>query len=62
MVHIAPLNLFLGAQDLASLAATGGQNGPTGFGGHAVTEAMRLASLPNVRLVSSFHCFLLVRP
>ena len=50
------LRARLGAQDLAALATAGGENRAAATGGHAGAEAVRLRTLPDVRLVSSLHC------
>lgn len=52
----APRAPYLGAQDLAALPAARSKDRSAGAGGHAGTEAMGLAALPNVRLVCSLHC------
>ena len=51
----------LGAQNLASLATAGRENRAAATGGHASAEAVRLRTLPNVRLVCTLHCSSLMR-
>jgi len=52
----------LGAQDLATLATTTGEDCAAASGSHASTEAVRLRTLPNVRLVCTLHsCSSLMR-
>jgi hypothetical protein len=51
----------LGAQNLASLATTSGENRAAATGGHASAKAVRLCTLPNVRLVCTLHCSSLMR-
>ena len=50
-----PQNGRLGAQNLAALGTTAGEDGSAATGGHTHTEAVRLRALPNVRLVCTLH-------
>jgi len=60
--QIAALAKGLGAQDLAPLATTGGEHGSTTTGGHTGAEAVRLRTLPDIRLVRPFHVSSSMRP